>query len=133
MLTALQESSRSHSGGRGRARLRQMLLALEVGLTVVLLIGAGLLLRSYQQLPSADLGFAQHKVLTMEINLPKNSYSNDAAVWRSSNSCSAAFAFCRAWRRRAWPPLSPEKAAVATTCTSSLSIRRFHADRCSMR
>ncbi|MGA8910329.1 MAG: FtsX-like permease family protein, partial [Acidobacteriaceae bacterium] len=74
VLTALQESSRSYSGGRGRARLRQILLALEVGLTVVLLIGAGLLLRSYQQLRSANLGFAQHNVLTMEVNLPKNSY-----------------------------------------------------------
>jgi predicted permease len=74
VLTALQESGRSYSGGRGRARLRQTLLALEVGLTVILLIGAGLLLRSYQQLRSANLGFARHNVLTMEVNLPKNSY-----------------------------------------------------------
>jgi predicted permease len=41
---------------------------------VVLLIGAGLLLRSYQQLRAADLGFAQHNVLTMEMHLPKGSY-----------------------------------------------------------
>ena len=74
VLAALQESSRSHSGGRGRARLRQVLLVLEVGLTVVLLIGAGLLLRSYRELRSANLGFAQRNVLTMEVNLPKNSY-----------------------------------------------------------
>jgi predicted permease len=74
VLTTLQESGRSHSGGRGRARLRQMLLVVEVGLTVVLLIGAGLLLRSYQQLRAADLGFAQHNVLTMEMHLPKGSY-----------------------------------------------------------
>jgi putative ABC transport system permease protein len=74
VLTALQESGRSHSGGRGRARLRQVLLAVEVGLTVVLLIGAGLLLRSYEQLRSANLGFARRNVLTMEVNLPKSSY-----------------------------------------------------------
>jgi putative ABC transport system permease protein len=74
VLTALQESSRSYSGGRGRAGLRQALLALEVGLTVVLLIGAGLLLRSYEQLRSANLGFARRNLLTMEVNLPKNSY-----------------------------------------------------------
>ncbi len=54
VLTTLQESGRSHSGGRGKARLRQFLLALEVGLTVVLLVGAGLLLRSYQQLRSVS-------------------------------------------------------------------------------
>jgi predicted permease len=79
VLMALQESSRSYSGGRNRARLRQVLLALEVGLTVVLLISAGLLLRSYQQLRSANFGFAQHNVLTLGMNLPKNSYSTDAA------------------------------------------------------
>jgi predicted permease len=78
VLTALQEQGRSHSGGRGRARLRQTLLALEVGLTVVLLIGAGLLLRSYQQLRSVNMGFATHNVLTMRMNLPKGSYSTDA-------------------------------------------------------
>jgi predicted permease len=75
VLTALQETGRSHSGGRGRARLRQTLLAVEVGLTVVLLIGAGLLLRSYQELRSTDLGFARRDVLTMEMTLPKTSYS----------------------------------------------------------
>jgi predicted permease len=75
MLAVLQESSRGNSGGRGRARLRQALLALEVGLTVVLLVGAGLLLRSYQQLRSVDLGCATKNVLTMELNLPKGSYS----------------------------------------------------------
>lgn len=74
VLTVLQESSRGNSGGRGRARLRQILLALEVGLTVVLLVGAGLLLRSYQQLRSVDLGCATKNVLTMELNLPKGSY-----------------------------------------------------------
>jgi predicted permease len=77
VLIALQESGRSHSGGRSRARLRQVLLALEVGLTVVLLIGAGLLLRSYRQLRSADLGCTTHNVLTMEMNLPKSSYRSD--------------------------------------------------------
>jgi predicted permease len=74
VLTVLQESGRSHSGGRGRAQLRQVLLALEVGLTVVLLIGAGLLLRSYSELRGANLGFAKDDVLTMSMNLPKNSY-----------------------------------------------------------
>lgn len=79
ILARLQESSRTYSGGRGRARMRQVLLALEVGLTVVLLIGAGLLLRSYQQLRSTNLGFAPDNVLTMEVTLPRGSYPNDAA------------------------------------------------------
>src|SRR5712664_1491050 len=50
ILSSLQESSRSHSAGPRRVRLRKWLLSLEVGLTVVLLIGAGLLLKSYQRM-----------------------------------------------------------------------------------
>jgi putative ABC transport system permease protein len=79
VLTALQESGRSHSGGRRKARLRQTLLALEVGLTVVLLISAGLLLRSYWQLRSVNLGCATSNVLTMELHLPKSRYRTDVS------------------------------------------------------
>jgi predicted permease len=79
VLARLQESSRTYSGGRGRTRIRQLLLALEVGLTVVLLIGAGLLLRSYQQLRSTNLGFSPDNVLTIGVSLPRGSYSTDAA------------------------------------------------------
>jgi predicted permease len=69
-LEALQESSRSQSGGRSRAQLRKALLAIEVGLTVILLITAGLLLKSYQRLRSVDLGCATNHVLTMQFTLP---------------------------------------------------------------
>ena len=78
ILKTLHESSRSFSGGRGSTRLRQLLLALEVGLTVMLLIGAGLLLKSYRQLRSVDLGCATSHVLTMDINLPKVEYDTAA-------------------------------------------------------
>jgi predicted permease len=78
MLGALQESSRSYSAGQSRARLRKMLLVLEVGLTVVLLVGAGLLLKSYNRLRSADLGCITHGVLTMGFDLPKTRYTNPA-------------------------------------------------------
>jgi predicted permease len=78
ILKALHESSRSFSGGRASTRLRQLLLALEVGLTVVLLIGAGLLIKSYSQLRSVDLGCATNHVLTMNINLPRVGYETPA-------------------------------------------------------
>lgn len=74
ILRALQESARSQSGSVGRVRVRRILLALEVGLTVVLLIGSGLLLKTYQHLRSVDLGCATHNVLTMDFTLPKGSY-----------------------------------------------------------
>ena len=74
ILAPLNESSRSHSSGRARAGLRKTLLVLEVGLTVVLLVGAGLLVRSYQRLRSADIGVPIDNVLTMHISLPEARY-----------------------------------------------------------
>jgi putative ABC transport system permease protein len=74
VLSALQESSRAHSGGKARAGLRRFLLALQVGLTVVLLVGAGLLLKSYQRLRSSDLGVPVDNVLTMHLSLPEVRY-----------------------------------------------------------
>jgi predicted permease len=80
VLSALQESSRSHSGGHARTRLRRVLLVLEVGLTVVLLVGAGLLLKSYARLRSADLGCIRRNVLTMDFSLPEARYDFPTAV-----------------------------------------------------
>jgi predicted permease len=76
VLAGLQEGSRSHSGGTGRAMLRRVLLALEVGLTVVLLVGAGLLLKSFERLRSADIGVPVDNVLTMRLGLPNARYSD---------------------------------------------------------
>jgi putative ABC transport system permease protein len=80
LLSSLQESSRAHSGGRKSTRLRAVLLALEVSLTVVLLIGAGLLLKSYDKLRAADLGCITKNVLKMDFNLPEARYSQPACV-----------------------------------------------------
>jgi predicted permease len=74
MLFVLHETSRTGSAGTARTRLRKTLLALEVGLTVVLLIGASLLLKSYQRLRATDMGCATGNVLTMRINLPGARY-----------------------------------------------------------
>jgi putative ABC transport system permease protein len=73
-LNALRESSRTHSGGQGKARLRKVLLSVEVGLTVVLLIAAGLLLKSYKTLRGVDLGCSTQNVLTMHLALPDARY-----------------------------------------------------------
>jgi predicted permease len=78
ILDALHETSRSVSGGSARAALRKGLLAIEVGLTVVLLIGAGLLLKSYERLRSADMGCITQNVLTMHLGLPDARYPTPA-------------------------------------------------------
>jgi predicted permease len=75
VIAALQESSRSHTAGQGRVQLRKWLLAVEVALTVVLLIGAGLLLKSYSRLRSTNLGSITQHVLTLRFNLPDAKYS----------------------------------------------------------
>jgi predicted permease len=80
ILASLQESSRAHSAGRARAGLRKVLLVLEVGLTVVLLVGAGLLLKSYERLRNTDLGVPVDNVLTMHFGLPEARYKDPAQV-----------------------------------------------------
>ena len=78
ILGALHEASRSVSGGSARPTLRKVLLMLEVGLTVILLIGAGLLLKSYERLRSADMGCITQNVITMHLGLPDARYATPA-------------------------------------------------------
>lgn len=75
VLAGLQEGGRSNSSGRSRAMLRRGLLTVEVGLTVVLLAGAGLLLKSFERLRSSDLGVPVDNVLTLRVGLPNVSYA----------------------------------------------------------
>jgi len=78
LLESLQDSSRAAGAGHGRVRLRRALLAVEVGLTVVLLTCAGLLLKSYNHLRSTDLGCATQNVMTMRFALPDARYDTAA-------------------------------------------------------
>jgi len=78
LLGALQESSRSSRGSHSRALFRKTLLVLEVSLTVVLLAGAGLLLKSYQRMRGTDLGIPIDNTLTMRVSLPEARYKEPA-------------------------------------------------------
>jgi predicted permease len=80
LVRALQESSRSSSAGRGRAGMRRMLLTAEVGLTVVLLIAAGLLLKSYRAMRSSNFGCATQNLLTMNISQARNARTQQQLV-----------------------------------------------------
>jgi predicted permease len=75
VLERLQNSSRSVGGNVSKARLRKVLLMAEIALTVVLLLAAGLLLKSFWRLRTTDLGCATENVLTMGYSLPKDEYS----------------------------------------------------------
>jgi len=67
---ALKESGRESAIVGSRGRLRGVLVASEVALALVLLIGAGLLMRSFHRLMRVDFGFAPENVLTFELSLP---------------------------------------------------------------
>ncbi len=80
MLSALQDSSRSVRGSVSRASLRKVLLAGEIAFTVVLLISAGLLFRSFINLKTSDLGCITQNVLTMKYGLPEEQYDKAEKV-----------------------------------------------------
>ncbi len=72
----LKEEVRSASGQAGR-RLRHTLVVAEVAVGIVLLAGAGLMLRSFLKLQGVDAGFNPHNLLTMQIMLPAAKYSQN--------------------------------------------------------
>lgn len=77
--TVLREGSR---GGSGRSRLRNTLVVAEVALSVILLSGAGLLIRSFVAVLRASPGFDGHNVITLLTVLPPSRYPDDASQAR---------------------------------------------------
>ncbi|HUG39419.1 MAG TPA: ABC transporter permease [Longimicrobiales bacterium] len=74
----LKESAGRTTVGRRRIRGRNILVAAQVALALVLLIGSGLLFRTFQQLRAVDLGFTERRALTFEIGLPESRYETPA-------------------------------------------------------
>ena len=80
IFAGLQESSRSIGGSLSRATLRKTLLTVEIALTVILLVSAGLLFKSFLHLRTANLGCATDHVLTMKYGLPEKQYDTREKV-----------------------------------------------------
>jgi putative ABC transport system permease protein len=76
----LKEGSQSSTAGRGRLRLRRVLVAAEVALSLLLLVGAGLLIKSFMRLQRVNGGFDPANVLTMRIVVPTARYSQPDQV-----------------------------------------------------
>jgi putative ABC transport system permease protein len=76
VYTHLKEGSRSASAPGSRQRLRQFLVAGEIALALVLLSGAGLLLRSFERLQQVRLGFNSENVLTARVGLYDTRYQS---------------------------------------------------------
>ena len=75
---SLKEGGRSASVGAQRNRTRSVLVVFESAIAVVLLIGAGLLIRSLIQLQNTSPGFDAHNVLTMRVDLPEQKYATSS-------------------------------------------------------
>jgi putative ABC transport system permease protein len=76
---ALAEGGRQIGGGLRHRRLRHAFVIAEMALAVVLLVGAGLMLRSFASMRQVDPGFDSAHVLTMRMQLPRAKYAEDSA------------------------------------------------------
>jgi putative ABC transport system permease protein len=73
----LKDNSRGAIGGGARSRLRGLFVVAEVALSLVLLVGAGLLFRSFLRLQSVEAGFNPARVLTLRLNPSGTTFQND--------------------------------------------------------
>ncbi len=79
LAAAIREGTRG-SRGRGGTRARGVLVVVETALAVVLLAGAGLLIRSFLELQHVDPGFRAKGVVTFNVDLPASRYSDEAKL-----------------------------------------------------
>jgi putative ABC transport system permease protein len=82
VVEALRDSGKGSGGGFRRGKLRNTLVVIEVALSMVLLCGAGLLMRTFIKLQTVDLGFNPENILVARLPLPKGVYDDAAGKQR---------------------------------------------------
>lgn len=107
----LKEGGRSGTSSKAHTRLRALLVASEVALALVLLVGAGLMAKGFRRLLSSDLGFDRYHVLTFHVALAESKYRDAAGIREFYDQLVA--------RARALPGV--QSAAAATTLPGSWS------------
>jgi len=78
MNEELKAAGRGSSDGPQRNRLREIVVMAEIGLSLVLLVGAGLFLKSFEQIQAVAPGFDPRHLLTVRLSLPKGTYQKTA-------------------------------------------------------
>ncbi|MGD8700233.1 MAG: ADOP family duplicated permease, partial [Gemmatimonadales bacterium] len=81
LAAELKEGGRGGTAGRARQHLRSGLVVGEVALSLVLLIGAGLMIQSLRQLHNVDKGFDSANIFTARISLPRIRYDEKEKAW----------------------------------------------------
>lgn len=80
LVESLREGGQQSTVGGSRQRLRGLLVVAEVALAVVLVVGAGLMIRSLSALGRIDLGFNAEHMLTMRVSIPQGRYDTPEKV-----------------------------------------------------
>ena len=79
IVEALKSAGHTQSGSHGAARLRRLLVVGELGISLVLLVGAGLLARSFLKLARVPIGFPTDHLVALRVNLTGRRYAPAAA------------------------------------------------------
>lgn len=82
LLKAVHEAGRLRGGGRSSYGFRNALVVVQIAVSAALLVGGGLLAKSFYQLQGAGAGFDAHGVWTARITLPPSKYADDEAIAR---------------------------------------------------
>jgi putative ABC transport system permease protein len=80
LAAAINESGTRSSGGFRSGRIRSILVVAELALALVLVIGAGLLIRTFMKLQAVDPGFNTHNVITMAMSISGQRFQKTAGV-----------------------------------------------------
>jgi len=88
---ALRDNSRSNTAGKGQQRLQGLLIVGETALSLILLVGAGLFLRSFDRLLSVDPGFNYHQLVTFRVGMPPKRFQ-DQRLLQLTQSLQSRFA-----------------------------------------
>ena len=96
LLDILQESSRGSTTGRSTRRLSNVMVAAEVALALMLLVSAGLLIRSFARLNAVDPGYRTAGIVAAHVVLPNSRYADPTQSGVSSISWCARRQRCQA-------------------------------------
>jgi putative ABC transport system permease protein len=115
LTDALKDGARGAGAGRGSRRVRSALVVAEMSLSLVLLIGASLMMLSFVRLQSVDPGFDYRNTLTMQVALNDARYDSLFTRWQALDRIASEVSALPGVRGAALVSLTPLTGAQATT------------------